>query len=270
MTSPEQKAKVRAEIERDEAVQQDPLFICFWHHRESQVQWLEPGEAGLAQIEQQAGVFASQDLEVHDSIWKSAEISGAPFVIEYRSFGLKVDQADIIALVLSDTLILSRYVYAVCRHLGKVSEEERQALLTKVQGGLQRCNPVKKDEGVCAHCGLRKLPLIRVVAPGAGYEESEMVTIHNASVLLTASGGGVVSAEFQKVPDIPDANGIYEVDARGKSRKFGTGGGAGAKVSVQDLLPLSVCSRCKSARYCSAACQRNHWRTHKAECGVAT
>jgi hypothetical protein len=29
---------------------------------------------------------------------------------------------------------------------------------------------------------------------------------------------------------------------------------------------LQVCSRCKSVRYCNAACQRGHWKSHKKEC----
>eukprot|EP00775_Hariotina_reticulata_P001971 gene1971-biopygen3474 len=27
-----------------------------------------------------------------------------------------------------------------------------------------------------------------------------------------------------------------------------------------------VCSGCRTARYCSAACQKAHWRSHKAVC----
>jgi hypothetical protein len=29
---------------------------------------------------------------------------------------------------------------------------------------------------------------------------------------------------------------------------------------------LKVCSRCKTARYCSAACQKDAWQGHKKEC----
>ncbi|KAJ3925845.1 MAG: hypothetical protein NXY57DRAFT_1030838, partial [Lentinula lateritia] len=29
---------------------------------------------------------------------------------------------------------------------------------------------------------------------------------------------------------------------------------------------LKLCSRCRNARYCSAACQKEHWKTHKAFC----
>ncbi|KAA1466978.1 hypothetical protein DENSPDRAFT_63519 [Dentipellis sp. KUC8613] len=31
-------------------------------------------------------------------------------------------------------------------------------------------------------------------------------------------------------------------------------------------LKLKACSACRSARYCSAACQRSHWKTHKKTC----
>ena len=32
---------------------------------------------------------------------------------------------------------------------------------------------------------------------------------------------------------------------------------------------LKKCGRCKTAQYCSAECQRAHWKTHKHECEVA-
>ena len=34
-------------------------------------------------------------------------------------------------------------------------------------------------------------------------------------------------------------------------------------------LQLLKCSRCKAAFYCDAACQRRHWREHRAVCGAA-
>jgi hypothetical protein len=33
--------------------------------------------------------------------------------------------------------------------------------------------------------------------------------------------------------------------------------------------PFKLCSACRSARYCSAACQRAHWKAHKADCRKA-
>lgn len=263
---------VRAEIERDESARQDALFICFWHQNSNAVQWLEPGKVGLEQLDQQQVVFAGQGLEVHGSIWSTTGLAGAHFVIEFRSFGPTGENAvqvpDPVALALSGTTIRRRYVYAVCRHLGKVTEEERQQLLSNVQGALvTKQNP--EGAGLCACCGQRKLPVINVIEPGEGYNENGNVTIHNATVRFTASGGGVVSAEFQRLPDVPDATGLYEVDVHGLTRKFGTGGGAGAKVQVQDLLPLSQCSRCQSVRYCSSACQKAHWRDHKLKCASA-
>jgi hypothetical protein len=35
-------------------------------------------------------------------------------------------------------------------------------------------------------------------------------------------------------------------------------------------LQMLRCSRCKAAFYCDAACQKRHWREHKAACGAAT
>jgi uncharacterized Fe-S cluster-containing MiaB family protein len=32
---------------------------------------------------------------------------------------------------------------------------------------------------------------------------------------------------------------------------------------------LKKCSRCKSVKYCSEACQRTHWRVHKPSCAAA-
>ena len=34
-------------------------------------------------------------------------------------------------------------------------------------------------------------------------------------------------------------------------------------------LQMLKCSRCKAAFYCDAACQKRHWREHKAACGAA-
>ena len=31
-------------------------------------------------------------------------------------------------------------------------------------------------------------------------------------------------------------------------------------------IKLSACSKCHAVRYCSTACQRAHWRAHKASC----
>merc|ERR1711966_249074 len=36
------------------------------------------------------------------------------------------------------------------------------------------------------------------------------------------------------------------------------------------LVPVakpSICSKCKLTYYCGRACQRNHWKVHKHECG---
>jgi hypothetical protein len=32
--------------------------------------------------------------------------------------------------------------------------------------------------------------------------------------------------------------------------------------------PLMWCSACKNAQYCSQACQRRHWGTHRSQCGA--
>lgn len=285
MTAEASEESVRAEIERDESVREDAVFVCFWHQKASMVQWLEPGDAGLAQLEQQRSVFRSQDLEEHSSVWKCTELAGRSFVVEYCAFGPRIDAPDIVARALSETLIHHRYVYAVCRHLGKASASERLELLAKAQG----TRAFAADEGGCAQCGRRKLPTIQVIEPGACYGDSETVTIHNAKVVLIASSGGVVSAEFERVPDVPDATGVYDLDALRPALPAGVhlmeggvygvdaeraseaaGGGGGAKLAVRDLLKLSVCSRCKSAGYCSPQCQKLHWRAHKAACRAVT
>merc|ERR1712129_438860 len=126
-----------------------------------------------------------------------------------------------------------------------------------------------QEEFACARCQQRRRPSAQVLQPGEGYSDIAIVTIHNAKVLLTASNGAVISAEFQQLPDVADATGSYDADEKGLTRKFGTGGGTGAKLKVQDMLKLSQCSRCKSVKYCSAACQRTDWQTHKKHCVIA-
>lgn len=252
------KLDVRAEIERDESVHQDALFVCFWHRHEQAVQWLEPGEAGLAQIEQQAKVFAQSGLEVNASIWKRTELRGAPFAIEYRTFGPEVNHNDVIALALSDTVIARRYVYAVCRHLGKATESQRSNWVAQIG---EPSLPFQKS-GVCSHCGLRKLPTVKIEDGGSGFQDGETVIICGAQVFLTSSGGCISSAKFQAAPNVPDATAAYQLSSGA------SGSGVGAKVFVQDLLKLAVCSQCKVASYCSVACQKAHWRIHKTECGA--
>jgi len=268
------KASVRAEIERDECVaQQEAVFVCFWHQKSEALQWLDSGDAGLAQLEQQRKVFADQGLEVHGSIWGTTELGGAPYVVEFQSFGPTGDSAaetpDIVALALASKTIMRRYVYAVCRHLGKVSADEKVRLLRKASGETVPDAP-RQDELSCVRCGRRKLPSAQVLEPGAGYPDTATVKIHNATVLLFALNGGVTAAEFQSLPDVPDATGVYDADEKGATRKFGSGGGAGARLRVQDLLKLSRCSRCRSVQYCSAACQKADWRGHKIHCAAAS
>mmetsp|Transcript_1266 Transcript_1266/g.2638 ORF Transcript_1266/g.2638 Transcript_1266/m.2638 type:complete len:269 (+) Transcript_1266:62-868(+) len=260
------RENVRDSILRDECVvQQDAIFICFWHHKSEAVQWLESGKAGLAQMAEQRKVFSDQGLEVHESIWDTTELAGVPYIIEFCSFGPTGDAAvetpDIVALALADRTIHRRYVYAVCRNLGKLPAEERQLLLSKAS---QRSSG--RAEAACAQCGQRRLPTVQILEPGEGFPDSSTVMIHNAKLLLSASNGAVVSAKFQRLPDVPDATGTYDIDEKGATRKFGTGGGTGARLKVKDLLPLSLCSRCKAVLYCSPECQKIDWRTHKASC----
>ena len=40
---------------------------------------------------------------------------------------------------------------------------------------------------------------------------------------------------------------------------------AACSAAGSDLLQ---CSRCRAVSYCGPACQRRHWRTHKAHCSV--
>ena len=37
----------------------------------------------------------------------------------------------------------------------------------------------------------------------------------------------------------------------------------------KQALQMLKCSRCKAAFYCAAACQKRHWREHKAARGAA-
>jgi hypothetical protein len=38
----------------------------------------------------------------------------------------------------------------------------------------------------------------------------------------------------------------------------------------QPDVQMLKCSRCKAAFYCGAACQKRHWREHKAACAAAS
>ena len=42
------------------------------------------------------------------------------------------------------------------------------------------------------------------------------------------------------------------------------------RTSAADGAPLQRCSRCMSVRYCSATCQRAHWKSHKPDCIPST
>eukprot|EP00928_Gymnodinium_smaydae_P044055 TRINITY_DN29412_c0_g1_i1.p1 TRINITY_DN29412_c0_g1~~TRINITY_DN29412_c0_g1_i1.p1 ORF type:complete len:224 (+),score=27.52 TRINITY_DN29412_c0_g1_i1:46-717(+) len=179
------KDAVREEIDRDECVvHEDAIFICFWHHKSEAVQWLESGDAGLAQLEEQQKVFALQGLELHESIWAMTELSGASYFVEFRSFGptgeAAVEAPDVVALALADKTIMRRYVYAVCRRRSKMTAEEAQRCLAKVAGDepAKQLSPANCTTGLaCAHCGNRKLPSASVVDPGEGYPDSLVVNL---------------------------------------------------------------------------------------------
>ena len=49
----------------------------------------------------------------------------------------------------------------------------------------------------------------------------------------------------------------------------GAVGGSKRKVSSADVIALKRCARCHSIYYCSEACQREHWPTHKPQCNRA-
>jgi hypothetical protein len=61
---------------------------------------------------------------------------------------------------------------------------------------------------------------------------------------------------------------LAPADAAGGS---GGGGGSGRACAAGcgATTRLKLCSSCESASYCGAACQRTHWREHKAACRAA-
>jgi tetratricopeptide (TPR) repeat protein len=63
---------------------------------------------------------------------------------------------------------------------------------------------------------------------------------------------GVASAEVQRA-------------ARAAVRSQRACAGCSA-VPAKDVPPFRVCEACLSVSYCSAACAKQHWRTHKADC----
>lgn len=43
-----------------------------------------------------------------------------------------------------------------------------------------------------------------------------------------------------------------------------------AACGLRDSVKLSRCSRCRGVRYCSAECQRRHWKEHRSQCSAAS
>ncbi len=92
-------------------------------------------------------------------------------------------------------------------------------------------------------------------APSSGEEPAWIVLAQSI-----ARRGGAKGAELSSA-----ATSTTDLKVTGSSSGVGAGVGLGRCVGCGSSGSLR-CSRCKSVIYCSQACQRTHWKSHKKNC----
>ena len=75
-----------------------------------------------------------------------------------------------------------------------------------------------------------------------------------------------VDAAKRKKKKPPLASSSYSASGVGGAKTCAHCGGADPKPPATKLLR---CGRCKAVNFCSAACQRAHWPTHRGSCVAA-
>ncbi|KAK0475161.1 hypothetical protein IW261DRAFT_1340829 [Armillaria novae-zelandiae] len=83
-----------------------------------------------------------------------------------------------------------------------------------------------------------------------------------------ADADGVTPRYFQPV-SVPEVTAVVQRWLRNRSgdeKPMETKSCEFCKKLGGDGIQLRLCSKCQTARYCSKACQRSHWRTHKPLC----
>lgn len=167
-----------------------------------------------------------------------------------------------------------KLLFATARRLGIEESSDDEELCSKAL-----------KEASCKWCGMilaaaESHPSTRVQA----YAGRLMALLHSSMPVIDIIGkGDVVKAcskivhdmgwEFAETPieagffdpgDISLGDGFSSI--RTESASQNPGSQTCSHCHEPSAVKLKVCSRCKTAAYCSAACQKAHWRVHKELC----